>query len=485
MTSTSPQSEAQCNEFIPLLSRKAGSAPLLIRNFTACTLLLPAAIISAVLPVAFAESISVVWPTSSSMTSTSPQSEAQSNEFHPLLSRKAGSAPLLIRHFTACTLLLPAAVISVVLPVVFAESISVVWPTSSSMTSTSPQSEAQSNEFHPLLSRKAGSAPLLIRHFTACTLLLPAAVISVVLPVVFAESISVVWPTSSSMTSTSPQSEAQCNEFIPLLSRKAGSAPLLIRHFTACTLLWWAAVINAVLPVAFAESISVVWLTSSSMTSTWPHCEAQSNEFIPLLSRKAGSAPLLIRHFTACTLLWWAAVINAVLPVAFAESISVVWLTSSSMTSTWPQSEAQSSEFHPLLSRKAGSAPLLIRHFTACTLLWWAAVINAVLPVAFAESISVVWLTSSSMTSTWPYCEAQCNEFIPLLSRKAGSAPLLIRHFTTCTLPVTAASVSSVKPCESRVSTWIPRESRDSISATSHICWRKSRSTLSFVSWFK
>ena len=228
-----------------------------------------------------------------------------------------------------------------------------------------------------------------------------------------------------------------------------------------------------------------MWLTRCSMTSIWPRSEAKCNEFHPVLCRKARSAPLLIRHFTACTLPYSAAIISGVQPQASSESISVMWLTSSSMTSTWPYREAICNEFHPVLCRKAGLAPFMIRHLTACTFPFSAASISGVLPVVVLGSISVMWLTSSWMTTTSPHSEAQCNEFLPLLSRRPRSALLLIRYFTACTLPFPAAILTGVQPCESRELIQIPRESKDSISATSSsLAAEKSRTTLSSMSWF-
>ena len=139
--------------------------------------------------------------------------------------------------------------------------------------------------------------------------------------------------------------------------------------------------------------------------------------------------------------------LTIVQPQASSESISVMWLTSSSMTSTWPYREAICNEFHPVLCRKAGLAPFMIRHLTACTFPFSAASISGVLPVAVLGSISVMWLTSSWMTTTSPHSEAQCNEFLPLLSRRPRSAPLLSLSCWSVTWQIVTRKMPGVGRC--------------------------------------
>ena len=170
------------------------------------------------------------------MISVSPPSAAKCNVFHPLLSSQFTVAPFSRNHFTACNLPPRAAIIKGVRPWLVFDSMFSKWVWIRSMMSVSPPSAAKCNAFAPLLSSRVTVAPFSRNHFTACNLLLKAAIISGVQPSPVFDSMlgTCVW--IRSMISASPPFAATCNEFHPLLSIRDGSAPLSIKLFTTWTL---------------------------------------------------------------------------------------------------------------------------------------------------------------------------------------------------------------------------------------------------------
>ena len=127
---------------------------------------------------------------------------------------------------------------------------------------------------------------------------------------------------------------------------------------------------------------------------------------------------------------------------------------------TWgsPATAAWCKELHPLLSSQEAAAPFSRNRFTACSLLFAAANIRGVSPSRDLESMSSTWVWMREMTSESPPSAAKCKEFHPLLSSQVAAAPFSRNHITACSLPVTAANISGVRPwvdLTSMFGTWV------------------------------